>query len=210
EDGDGVTLCGGDCADSPTGCGSECFPSNPSDDDCDGWDNDCDSQTDEDYVPRSTVCGVGSCVANGMTACVSGVESDSCTPGTPGANDATCDGIDNNCNDVTDENYDPRATTCGVGACGSTGITSCIGGVESDSCTPGSPATDDTTCDGVDDDCDTMIDEDCEEGNRGGTEGGCECSSSQVEVTPVLGLVVVAWGHARRRRGRHGGVSAGG
>ena len=44
-------------------------------------------------------------------------------------------------------------------ACASTGVTSCVGGAVLDSCTPGSGAADDTTCDGIDDDCDGSIDE---------------------------------------------------
>ena len=57
-------------------------------------------------------------LATGMTSCVSGHEQNSCQAGTPGADDATCDGIDNNCNGQVDENYKTRATSCGVGACG--------------------------------------------------------------------------------------------
>ena len=42
-------------------------------------------------------------------------------------------------------------TSCGLGACASTGLTSCVAGVVLDSCTAGTPASSDTTCNGIDD-----------------------------------------------------------
>jgi hypothetical protein len=74
--------------------------------------------------------------------------------------DATCDGVDDDCDGSFDEDYAPQATSCGVGACAATGATSCAAGSVTDSCTPGSPAADDSVCNGIDDDCDGAIDED--------------------------------------------------
>jgi hypothetical protein len=74
--------------------------------------------------------------------------------------DATCDGIDDDCDGPVDEDYVASATSCGEGACGATGSTSCVAGSVVDSCTPGLPAPDDTVCNGIDDDCDGSIDED--------------------------------------------------
>jgi hypothetical protein len=68
---------------------------------CDGIDDDCDGQIDEDYVSQPTTCGVGECSSTGQTVCVSGVEGDTCTPGTPSPE--ICDGLDNNCDGVVDE-----------------------------------------------------------------------------------------------------------
>jgi hypothetical protein len=75
----------------------------------------------------------------------------------PGASDANCDGIDNNCNGQTDEGYVGTATACGVGACARTGVTSCVAGVVHDSCAPGTPQTE--VCNGVDDNCNGQTDE---------------------------------------------------
>jgi hypothetical protein len=65
-------------------------------------DNDCNGQTDEDYVPSGTTCGVGACAATGTKTCVSGQEVDSCTPGTP-VTEVCGDDLDNDCDGSTDE-----------------------------------------------------------------------------------------------------------
>jgi hypothetical protein len=135
-------------------------PAAPTDATCDGIDDDCSGQTDEDYVALDTSCGSGVCQRNGRTSCLAGHAQDSCTPGTPAANDATCDGIDSNCDGAVDEHYEPRPTSCGLGACARTGVTSCAAGSEHDSCVAGAPAANDASCNGVDDDCDGQIDED--------------------------------------------------
>ncbi|MCP4199441.1 MAG: hypothetical protein GY762_20025, partial [Proteobacteria bacterium] len=102
---------------------------------CDGADNDCDGATDEDFVSETTSCGVGACVAAGSTACVGGAVVDSCQPGAASAE--VCDGVDNDCDSATDEDYPSKATSCGVGGCVAAGSTACVGGAVVDSCQPG-------------------------------------------------------------------------
>jgi hypothetical protein len=129
------------------------------DDSCNGIDDNCNGAVDEDYVPQGTTCGIGACSSLGETSCVNGQVVDSCTSGTPAADDTSCDGIDNNCNGFVDESYASIQTTCGAGACGSTGATSCVNGIVADSCTSGTPAADDATCNGIDDNCNGAVDE---------------------------------------------------
>ncbi|MEK7704816.1 MAG: right-handed parallel beta-helix repeat-containing protein [Myxococcota bacterium] len=110
DDGDGhlARTCGGDdCDDTPApmGCGALCHPDIDTDV-CDGYDNDCDGETDDGYVVDAG-CGTGDCLANNTpSSCVDGLET-SCVPNVPqseGPNgDASCaDGQDNDCDGTTD------------------------------------------------------------------------------------------------------------
>ncbi|MEM6958466.1 MAG: efflux RND transporter permease subunit, partial [Myxococcota bacterium] len=126
---------------------------------CDGIDDDCDGATDEAFVATTTSCGVGVCTATGTTSCSAGVVSDSCTEGAPTGPDATCDGLDADCDGSVDEAFIPTATACGQGVCAATGITQCVAGTAVDSCSPGAPSGPDTLCDNLDADCDGAVDE---------------------------------------------------
>ena len=156
---DGVLTCeSGDLTDS-------CAPGSPlavNDATCDNIDDDCDKQTDEDYAGGPSTCGRGACAATGVKSCVAGIELDSCQPGTAlSGDDATCDGVDDNCDGETDEDFVGSDTTCGTGVCAATGEVICVDGGTTDTCTPGAKlANTDTTCDNVDDDCDGETDED--------------------------------------------------
>ena len=152
-------VCGPGTACSPaTGlCEPFCTPTGP-DTDCDGVDDDCDGTADDNYAITPTSCGAGACASTGTLSCVSGAEVDSCVAGT-GSPDNDCDGVDDDCDGTADDDYASVPTTCGTGACGSTGTSSCVGGVVQSNCTPGT-ATPDTDCDSVDDDCDGTADDD--------------------------------------------------
>ena len=69
---------------------------------CDGEDNDCDTNTDEDIAPVPTECGVGACAAVGEETCVGAELVDSCQEGAPAA-ELCGDNLDNNCDDAVDE-----------------------------------------------------------------------------------------------------------
>ncbi|MFT3923323.1 MAG: hypothetical protein QM778_12385 [Myxococcales bacterium] len=76
--------------------------------------------------------------------------------------DATCDGVDDDCDGTRDEDYAVADTSpCGVGSCRDRSVVAhCdVGGLLA--CQPGAPlAANDATADGVDDDCDGAVDED--------------------------------------------------
>jgi len=138
---------------------------------CDGQDNDCDGDIDEDLPTDAecTVdCGAGSCP--GVLRWVDG--QGVCEAATPTAE--TCDGVDNDCNGQTDDGLDTNAA-CTVdnehGSCA--GVLSCVDGSETcDAATPEAEA-----CDGQDNDCDDAIDEDLTEAcaNDCGDPGTAQC-----------------------------------
>jgi hypothetical protein len=134
-------------------------PPSSTDATCDGIDDNCNGASDEDYAGHATSCGVGACVATGATSCVAGQVANSCVAGTPAVSDATCDGVDDDCNGIADDGYAAHATSCGVGACAAIGVALCVGGVVVDTCSTGAPAASDATCDGVDDDCNGGVDD---------------------------------------------------
>ncbi len=77
----------------------------------------------------------------------------------PGAEDAICDGVDNDCDGDIDEGYFEAVTSCGVGICSAGGLMQCIFGVEVSSCVEGNPEIE--VCDGLDNDCNGVVDEGC-------------------------------------------------
>ncbi|MFN3199624.1 MAG: MopE-related protein [Bradymonadia bacterium] len=132
----------------------------PSDDRCDGLDEDCDGRADEDVAEIEINCGLGVCAATGLRLCDGGQLVERCDPGAPEGPDRLCDGVDADCDGLVDEGYVSRQVACGDGACAATGITVCRAGEVIDTCRADEPAPDDATCDGVDDDCDGRVDED--------------------------------------------------
>jgi hypothetical protein len=78
-------------------------PSGISETICNGDDDDCDGAVDEDYVDSPTTCGVGACAGNtGQLTCDAGSEVDSCDPFGGAVPEICDDGIDNDCDDLTD------------------------------------------------------------------------------------------------------------
>jgi hypothetical protein len=155
---------------------------------CDGFDNDCDGQTDENLT-RTYYSGPGA--TRNVGACRDGIET--CQGGgwvvtTPQVTPASevCNGIDDNCNGTVDENlsrsyYTGPSGTAGVGLCHN-GTEVCVSGIWSrNPATPGvvvevRPAPE--ICDGSDNDCDGQTDEDLTRtyySGPGGTRNVGEC-----------------------------------
>jgi hypothetical protein len=145
----------------------------PSPEVCDGRDNDCDGKIDEDPGPGEpampgvgAICGsaVGEC-KQGTTVCVGGKLVCSSVGPTP----EVCDGKDNDCNGSIDDGLTVPASYCnpegipagqpiqgeckpGTFACRGADGWKCVGGV--------GPTAE--ICDGRDNDCDGVIDDNAE------------------------------------------------
>ena len=131
------------------GCGDneDC---QPSEEICDGLDNDCDGAIDEDL--GQTTCGLGEC-QHTIDDCVDGVLQ-TCDP-FGGTMPEICDGLDNDCDGAVDEGLGQML--CGLGECEHT-IDACVNGVPQ-VCDPFAGAGPEI-CDGLDNDCDGLVDED--------------------------------------------------
>lgn len=137
-----------------------------------GLDDNCNGLVDEDCPTdcgRACVRGTGACLTNGVIVCSGSVATCNAPfPPAPSSVEICADGIDNDCDSVTDEaSCDPPSCgmhrdgdycVVGLGACRVSGAWRCSPGVCN--VTPGLPRSE--VCDNsIDDDCDGWVDEDC-------------------------------------------------
>lgn len=179
-----------------------CTPTNGGVELCDGLDNDCDDLTDEDGVCIITPPDAGSDAASDATfdagipdaATLDGSVSDATAPDADPActrtndTDPTCDGVDDDCDGQTDEDYNPSPITCGAGNCASTGEIRCEGGRTTNTCRADNPAPE--VCDGQDNNCDGQVDDSanvvCACPDRPGVPYMQECVAGVLQPCPCL------------------------
>jgi len=166
----GTGVCTPDC-DLPAGAG--CAPPAET---CNGRDDDCDGAADDGFP-----CAAGSAVAC-TTACGSAGTArcgDDCSLPAPGAcapPAETCNGRDDDCDTTTDNGFacSPGAPVACTTTCGSAGTGACTAACTIPAGTDCAPPAE--TCNGRDDDCDTVVDNGfaCSAGeSRACTSGVC-------------------------------------
>ncbi|NOY91478.1 MAG: formylglycine-generating enzyme family protein [Deltaproteobacteria bacterium] len=141
----------------------------PTPETCNGLDDDCDGTVDEGNPEGGALCGlsVGSC-RPGTMLCTGGALV--CSGGTGPALE-TCNGLDDNCDGTIDEGNPGGGASCGIatGACVA-GMLRCSGGGLSCFGAVG-PSLE--SCNGLDDDCDGVVDNGFDLTNDPRNCGGC-------------------------------------
>jgi MYXO-CTERM domain-containing protein len=191
---------------------------------CDGKDNDCDNKTDEDFTTATDIANCGSCghacllssnVTNGhaVLACAGGQcqvggcvgnfadrngdYRDGCeTPCTITGNEV-CDGIDNDCNGMIDDNVTAPSVVCAArqtGVCDASADARNKLQTKGPKCTNGTLSCDpagagianfeasEVSCDTLDNDCDGKVDEIHPEVGQACTAGQGVCKATGINV----------------------------
>jgi hypothetical protein len=197
----GMVMCGvGACAATVTKCVmgqlQTCMPGMPSIEVCDGIDNNCNQLVDESDPMAGMSCDSGmpgECKSGKLTCTMAKLQ---CVPNVM-AKPETCDGKDNDCNGQVDDNIPGTGGMCSTGKLGvcAAGTLSCQdagGGNFTIDCYANVAASPEV-CNGLDDDCDGVVDQGnpggggmCDTGKLGVCQPGTmNCKNGALECDPI-------------------------
>ena len=160
-DGKGACLAYGQIAcgvDGAPHCGA--VPGPPGTESCNGQDDDCDGETDEDFgLGKTCTLMTAGCETKGKTVCAADGKGSSCNAPPPVVGPESCNGVDDDCDGQTDEDFSAgKACETGEGKCVAKGYLAC-NGLGTSFCKAPLPKGETERCDGADNDCDGEVDE---------------------------------------------------
>lgn len=172
-----------------------CTALTPAPEVCNGKDDDCNGITDELWPEVGAVCtvGTGECKRVGTFECSSDGRGTVCsaTPGSP--EPELCDGKDNDCDGLIDEDWKELGTVCqvGFGDCIALGTWVCKEDGTGVVCNAKPTEPSPEVCDDKDNDCDGQIDEDFPLKYKPCVVGIGECAKAGVYDCAANGADVV-------------------
>ena len=146
---------------------------------CNYLDDDCDGQTDETFPTLYQTCsaGRGACQRFGFEDCTANGSATVCNAAAAQAGTEVCNGLDDDCDGTSDEDWPTKnqACTVGRGVCVRNGVFTC------DVANPGGPVVCNATqgtgtaevCDLLDNDCDGDTDEGWRNGDKYDQDTAC-------------------------------------
>ncbi|MBL9036993.1 MAG: hypothetical protein JNG84_00635, partial [Archangium sp.] len=177
---------------------------------CNGLDEDCDGTADDGLgvnLDGDGVLACGSCGALAPGLCDCNDSPDGGNRVRPGLQES-CDGLDNNCNNVVDEGAGPNgkiSRNCYSGPSGTQGVGTCVAGTQEcsgagidvygacvgEKVPTNMPSLPETLCNTFDDDCDGRADDGFDQDNDGfvscalcGNPVNCDCNDNDPNIKP--------------------------